>query len=46
MHLSMSSRQGVGGGWGGVSYGGDLINRFGPGVGYLNYLAVLEGKDI
>ena len=42
MHLSMSSRQGGGG----VSYGGDLINRFGPGVGYLNYLAVLGGKDI
>ena len=38
----MSNRQGGGG----VSYGGDLINRFGPGVGYLNYLAVLGGKDI
>ena len=40
MHLSMSSRRVVGGGGGGRAKGRDLINRFGPGVGYLNYLAV------
>ena len=37
MHLSMSSRQGVGGGGGGA-YGRDLTDHFGPGV-----LAVLGG---
>ena len=35
MHLSMSSRRGRG-----RAYGGILIDRFGPGVGHLNYLAV------
>ena len=30
-----------GGGRKGGAYGRDLINRFGPGVGHLNYLAVL-----
>ena len=33
----MSSRRGWGGGG---AYGGILIDRFGPGVGHLNYLAV------
>ena len=33
MYLSMSNRPG--GAW-----GGDLIDRFGPGVEHLNYLAV------
>ena len=38
MHLSMSSRRGR---RGGGAQGGDLIDRFGPGVGHLNHLAVL-----
>ena len=42
MQLSMSSRRrGEGGGEGGI-----LIDRFGPGVGHLNYLAVPGGRDI
>ena len=34
--------QGSGGGWGGGKEAGHKIDRFGPGVGHLNYLAVPE----
>ena len=40
----MSSRRGGGGGGG--AEGGDLIDRFGPGVGHLNYLPPPAGLTL